>query len=122
MTIHKFSNLINKFPAFPQLALFIIKALIPILSVIFVLSAITLSTERLCPEEVLNIIFDVNENDEKTQRYLAAKEFIESGKEFVYYIVNQIANLFKYMLSDLIPNHQFSDLQLPNNCPKTKDL
>ncbi|MDA7704863.1 hypothetical protein N8772_00065 [Rickettsiales bacterium] len=110
---NKFNNLLDKFP---HLALYLLKTLIPILSVIFVLSFITLSTELLCPDQVLAILFDIDEDYEPTKRYLAFEQFINSGKEFIYYIIDQIANFFKYMLHDLMPNHHFGDFTRPTKC------
>lgn len=113
MKDNKFNNFLEKFP---HLALFLLKTLTPILLVIFVLCFITLATELLCPDEVLGILFNVDEDYEPTQRYLAFEKFINAGKDFIYYLIDQVISFTKYMLHDLMPGHKFGDFENPNKC------
>lgn len=102
-----------------HLALFLLKTLTPILLVIFVLCFITLATELLCPDEVLRILFnvDANKNYEPTKRYVAFYEFIHTGKNFIYYLIDQIVGFTKYMLHDLMPDHEFGNAAPLDKCP-----
>ena len=113
MINNKFSDLLNNFP---HLALALLKILIPILAVIFVLSLIVLATEMICPTEILNILFNVGEDYEHSKRYLAMEKFINTIKDFIYYLIDQIINFFKYMLHYLMPNHNFRNFKRPDKC------
>lgn len=100
----------------PFIFLFLLKALMPIIAVIFVLSFVTLATELLCPSDILNILFDASPDYQPTKRYLALEKFIYAVKDFIYYIIEQIVNFVKYMLQDLMPNNHFGDFIRPNKC------
>jgi|TARA_Y100000389_G_scaffold67683_1_gene64097 hypothetical protein len=98
----------------PYLALFLLKTLIPILAVIFVLSFITLSTNKICNYEMLDIIFSVDkENSEEirnSKKYKSAEEFIKGGKKIIYYIADKSINFLTFFLKDVLKNHQFGKI------------
>tara|TARA_B110000259_G_scaffold59887_1_gene70820 strand:+ start:8910 stop:9371 length:462 start_codon:yes stop_codon:yes gene_type:complete len=100
----------------PYVALFLLKTLTPILAVIFVLSFITLSTNKICTYEILDIIFSVDirgdtqlQIDEKrnSKKYQAAEEFIKSGKRVVYYVADKSINFMIFFLKDMMKDHEF---------------
>ena len=113
MKNNKFTNYLGKFP---HLSLILLKTLTPNLLVIFILCFITLATELLCPHQVLGILFNVGEHYVPNERYLALEKFINAGKDFIYYLIDQIISFIKYMLQDLMRDHKFGDFKHPNKC------
>jgi hypothetical protein len=100
----------------PYVALFLLKTLMPILAVIFVLSFITLSTNKICTYEILDIIFSVDTREDKQleidekrngKKYQAAEEFIKSGKRVVYYVADKSINFMIFFLKDIMKDHKF---------------
>ena len=55
-------------------------------------------------------------SDEIIKLSKISKKFINAGKDFIYYLIDQIISFTKYMLHDLMPDHKFGDFKHTNKC------